>query len=97
MGYKITNYSRNQARKLGVTIQPSQNPKKKIDVYKQGKKIASIGAKGYKDFPTYKALETKGELPKGYADKRRKLYKARHSNTITPKNKNAWYANKILW
>lgn len=32
--YKITQYSYSQARKLGVTIKRSTNPKKKIDVYK---------------------------------------------------------------
>ena len=32
--YVITEYSRNQAKKLGVELKQSSNPKKKIDVYK---------------------------------------------------------------
>ena len=44
MSYKITNYSYNQAKKLNVEIKPSTNKKKKIDVFKDNKKIASIGA-----------------------------------------------------
>jgi hypothetical protein len=98
MTYKILPYSYRQARKLGVNIKPSTNPKKKIDVFnKQGKKIASIGAKGYNDFPTFAKLEMQGKFPPGYASKRRRLYKIRHARTIDFKNKNAYFADKILW
>jgi len=38
------------AKRLGVQVKKSINPKKKIDVFKNGKKIASIGATGYKDY-----------------------------------------------
>ncbi len=51
--YEITNYSKDQAKKLGVQIKPSTSKNKKIDVFKNSEKVASIGAKGYKDFPTY--------------------------------------------
>ena len=34
---KIKDCSYKQAEKLGVEIKPSTNPKKKIDVYKNGK------------------------------------------------------------
>ena len=83
--YVITEYSKQQAKKLGVVLQPSSNPKKKIDVYKGGKKVASIGATGYGDYGTF--LETKG---KAYADERRRLYKIRHKNENN-------YSLKILW
>lgn len=98
MAYKILPYSYRQARKLGVSIKPSANPKKKIDVFdKRGNKIASIGAKGYYDFPTYAKLEMQGKFPEGYASKRRRLYKIRHAKTIDKQNKNAYFANEILW
>ena len=43
MVYEIKKRSFDNAKKLGVIIKPSTNPKKKIDVYdKNGKKIASI-------------------------------------------------------
>ena len=69
MSYTITKYTYKQAKKLGVTVKPSTNKTKKIDVYKKGKKVASVGARGYNDFPTF--MKLKG---KKYAQTRRKLY-----------------------
>ena len=43
MSYKITKYSKEQAKKLGVVIKPSTRKNKKIDVFKDGNKISSIG------------------------------------------------------
>jgi len=88
--YKITNYSYQQAKKLNVEIKPSSNKKKKIDVFKGDKKIASIGAMGYNDYPTF--LKTKGV---SYANERRKLYKQRHKKDLN--SKNGYFANNILW
>jgi len=51
--YSITNYTYKQAKKIGVVVKPSTNKTKKIDVYKKGKKLASVGANGMNDFPTY--------------------------------------------
>ena len=53
MGYKITEYTKRKADKLGVQIKNSKNKSKKIDIFKKEKKIASIGALGYDDYPTY--------------------------------------------
>ena len=39
MPYAITNYTYKQAKKLGLQVKPSTNKTKKIDVYKNGKKI----------------------------------------------------------
>ena len=83
--YRITDWSKNQAKKFGVELRLSSNPKKKIDVYKANKKIASIGATGYGDYGTF--LETKG---KAYADERRRLYRIRHKGENN-------YSLKILW
>ena len=90
--YNITTYTKNQAKKLNVEVKPSTNKKKKIDVYKNNNKIASIGAIGYNDYPTY--IEIKG---KKYADERRKLYKIRHSKDLKEIGSNGYYANKLLW
>ena len=97
MMYKITNYSKQKAKSLGVTIKPSSNKKKKIDVFKKGEKIASIGAMGMNDYPTYKSKERQGLVPKGTAEKRRALYKQRHSKDRNVKGTNGYYADKILW
>jgi len=89
--YKIKTYSYNQAEKLGVEIKPSTNPKKKIDVFKNKEKIASIGAIGYKDYPTYLQEDKK------VAEMKRRNYKARHEKDRHIKNTNGYYADKILW
>ena len=85
MDYKILPYSFRKAKELGVVIKPSSNVLKKIDVFKNGKKIASIGAKGMNDYPTYLDKE------------RRKLYKQRHEKDRHKTGTNGWYADKILW
>ena len=92
MVYEITNYTKNRARVLGVTVKPSTNPKKKIDVYKNGVKVASIGDDKYLDFPTYVKLNGIE-----YANKRRQLYKIRHAKDISIEYSNGWYADKLLW
>lgn len=91
--YKITSYTKSQAKKLGVKVAPSKTKGKKIDVFnKEGKKVASVGATGYGDYPTFK--ETKG---KEYAEKRRKLYKQRHEKDRHIKGTKGYYADKLLW
>ena len=90
--YQITDYTFQQAKKLGVDIKPSSNNKKKIDVMKNGNKIASVGAIGYADYPTY--IKEKGLA---YANERRKLYKIRHSKDRQKVGTNGYFADKLLW
>lgn len=90
--YDITSYSYQQAKRLGVTIKPSTNKKKKLDVFKDDKKIASIGAVGYGDYPTF--MKSEG---KEYADKKRSAYKKRHEKDRHVKGTNSWWADNILW
>lgn len=92
MSYSITNYTKQQAKKLGVVVKTSLVKGKKIDVFKGGQKIASVGAIGYSDYPTY--IKTKG---KAYADERRRLYKLRHSKDRNVKGSDGYYADKLLW
>lgn len=93
MPYSIKSYSYAQARKLGVVIKPSTVEGKKIDVFsKDGDKLASIGAIGYGDYPTFKAQ--KGQA---YADEKRRLYKMRHDKNRSEKGTPGYYADKILW
>ena len=97
MAYKILPYSFRKAKELGVVIKPSSNILKKIDVFKNGKKIASIGARGMNDYPTYMQKEKNGYYEKGYAYKRRKLYKERHDKDRHVVGSAGYYADKILW
>lgn len=89
--YNILPYSYKQARKLGVQIKQSNNPLKKIDVFKDDEKISSIGDIKYKDYPQYLKED------KDLAEKRRKLYKKRHLKTRKIIGSNSYYADRILW
>lgn len=77
--------ARKRAKALGVEIKPSTVKNKKLDVFKDGKKVASIGDIRYEDY-----LQHKDET-------RRKNYKARHENTRHKKGSASYYADKILW
>lgn len=92
MPYTITNYTFLQAKKLGLTVRPSSNKTKKIDIFKQGKKIASVGAAGMNDYPTF--MKLKG---KKFAKTRRRLYKMRHEKDRHIKWSRGWLADKLLW
>ena len=92
MTYIIKQYSYNKAKDLGVDIYPSKNKNKKIDVYKDGKFVCSIGSINYYDYPSY--IQMFGHK---IADKRRILYKLRHNRDRFIKNSCGWYADRILW
>ena len=90
--YSITNYTYKQAKRLGVTVKPSKNKSKKLNVYQNGKKIASVGAYGMSNFPTY--IRNSGLA---YAKTRRRLYKMRHEKDRHRKWTKGWLANQLLW
>lgn len=90
--YQITPYTKQQARKIGVMVRPSTNPKKKLDVFKEGNKVASVGAIGFSDYPTY--LKNDG---KTVAEERRRLYHIRHKKDASKKETPGWYASVLLW
>ena len=91
--YRITKRQRENAEKLDVTIKPSSNANKKIDVYnKYGHKILEIGDIRYLDFDLY--IQKKGLE---YAKERRRLYKIRHNKDRKVKGTAGYYADKILW
>ena len=89
--YEITEHTKRRARELNVEVRPSLNSKKKVDIWKEGKRIASIGSQGYGDYGTF--LETKG---KAYADERRRLYKMRHIKDRTVKGSNGWWSDSYF-
>lgn len=90
--YSITPYTYTQAKRIGVTVNPSKNKTKKIDVLKHGKRIASVGAYGMNDYPTY--IKRNGQ---DYANTRRRLYKRRHEKDRKIKWSRGWLADKLLW
>ena len=91
--YHITNYTLKKAKKIGVKVKPSTNKTKKIDVFnKEGKKIASVGANGMNDFPTF--MQKNGLR---YAKTRRRLYRMRHEKDRHIKWSRGWLADQLLW
>jgi len=86
--YDITDYTKRRAKEAKVEVRPSTNPKKKIDVFYKGDKVASIGAIGYGDYPTF--LKYVG---KSYAEKRRELYHKRHTKDTLGELLALW----LLW
>lgn len=92
MVYTITKYTLKRAKQLGVVVKPSQNKTKKIDVFKENKKIASVGAYGMNDYPTYIIKDGLN-----YANNRRRLYKIRHNSDRKIKWSRGWLADNLLW
>jgi hypothetical protein len=90
--YTIKQYSYDKAKKLGVQIKPSTRKNKKVDVYKNNKRIASIGALGYGDYPTFK--QTEGIES---ANNHRKRYKIRHAKDRKVRGTPGYYADQLLW
>jgi hypothetical protein len=85
--YNVKPYHREQARALGVEIQPSTKGNYKLDVYRDGKYLTSIGDKRYMDFQMYM------EIDPVLAEKRRQLYRQRH----TKEGIREYLAKHILW
>ena len=95
--YRIKAGQREAARRLGVVIRPSTVKNKKLDVYKNGIQIASIGDIRYGDYWTYVQDEKYNRAPKGTAAQRRRLYKIRNASECAAKGTVGYYACKILW
>lgn len=89
MSYVITKHSKDQAKKLGLIIKPSAKQGKKIDVFKEGKLLSSIGDLNYKSYGDY-IKEDGLEV----ANERRRLYKIRHNKN---KGVTGRLASAILW
>ena len=91
-GYKIQPHTFLMAKRLGVKVRPSNNPKKKIDVLDgHGHFICSVGDINFGDFPTYLL---KGE---DYANERRRLYHIRNKKDGDIEGSEGYYAKCLLW
>jgi len=90
--YKISEYTRKQAEKLNVKVKPSKKKNKKLDIYKNGDYILSVGDSRYKDYPFY--IKKNGIE---YANERRRLYKIRHAKTRGVVGSASWFADNLLW
>lgn len=80
------------ASKLGVEIKPSKLKNKKLDIFKDDKKIASIGDTRYNDYRSY--IKSDGLA---FANERKRLYKIRHNKDKDNVGSKSFYADRILW
>lgn len=96
--YKISDKTYKIAEEMGLEIFPSSNPDKKLEVYdkKTGNFLFYVGDSSYMDYHMYLEDEKKGIVPKGTADKRRKLYHNRHQKDIDMKGR-GYVVAKLLW
>ena len=76
--YDIKEYTYKKADELNLTVRPSTRKGKKIDVYKDGDYLCSIGDSKYKDYPTF-LIEDGKEV----AEKRKKMYHLRHKKDLS--------------
>ena len=91
--YNILPYTYHQAKKLGVQVFPSDNPKYKIEIYDNtGNFLFYGGSPKYSDFPHY--IQSHGLE---YAEKRQALYHIRHAKEIAKKRSRGWFISKLLW
>jgi hypothetical protein len=90
--YVISDYTKSQANKLGVSVKPSSKKGKKLDVIKNGAVVASIGDVNYLDYPGY--VKTRGVE---YANLRRSAYRARHAKDINVVGSPGFYSGRLLW
>lgn len=84
VGYDLKKAQKNAAR-IGYSVKPSTKKDKKLDVLKNNKIVASIGAKGYDDFTKHKDQQ------------RRKAFKNRFERYRHIKGSAAWFSDTILW
>jgi len=82
--YNLSRAKRN-ASKIGVTVKPSKNKGKKLDVFRGDKKLASIGDVNYADFTKHQDKQ------------RQKNYMSRHGKTRVKVGTPSYFADRILW
>jgi len=90
--YIILPRTKKIASDMNLSIHPSKNPKKKIDVFdnKTGKFLGAVGASEYMDYPHY--IRENGLA---YAMKRKKAYEIRHNKDLGSGLGRLAY--KLLW
>jgi len=95
--YKITDYTKNRAKDLGVKVEPSKRDDKKIDVIEKDGDVVSVGGvrkdgSYYMDFPNYIK-----EYGRKRAEEFRKKYKKRHEKDRHKKGTAGYYSDQLLW
>jgi hypothetical protein len=88
--YKIQPYTKKRAKQLGLKVEPSSDPKKKIDVYKDDEFLCSLGSYGMGDYPSY--LASQGAK---VANERRRLFHLRTQHAELGSKQ--WLSKLLLW
>ena len=100
--YVITQYTLDKIQELNqklntsdFSIQLSEDPNKKLDVYLRNKKIETIGDINLGDFPTF--IEERGIE---FANKRREAFYSRFKRLPDVKDgkiQTIWWSRYLLW
>ena len=93
-------YAKQKSKALGLEVRASKTGNAKIDVLRDGSVIARVGDRRYRDYAQYKELEARGEVPRGTADERRRLYHARHGQSARKRDgqyTRGFLAGELLW
>lgn len=89
MPYEISDKQYKIAKELGIHICISENPRKKIDVYKNDEYICSVGAINFRALKELIELYGRDE-----AYRKRSLYLSRHKSACDMKT---IYEIRLLW
>ena len=89
MPYIISEKQYEIAKKLNIEIIPSENPRKKIDIYKNGDYLCSIGATNFRALKEWIDLVGRNE-----AYIKRNAYISRHKSSCDLKS---IYEIQLLW
>jgi hypothetical protein len=88
---EITKELLQNAKRFDVEIEPSTRKNKKLDIYKDGNYLFSIGDSRYNDYHSYKKID------KELAEKKRMAYYNRHYKDLSKPLSRGFFSWYILW
>lgn len=95
--YRITERTRQKANELGLEVKPSKKKNWKLDVYRKGFMVASVGKVDEFDYATALEMEVEGSLRKGSAEKWRQVYILKNMCQEVIYGTHSYYEYNLLW
>jgi len=95
--YRITERTRAKATELGLDVKPSRKKGWKMDVYRKGFIVASVGKVDELDYVTALEMEDEGKLRKGTAEKWREYYTLKNMCQELIYGTPIYYEYNLLW
>ena len=95
--YRITERTRQKARELGLEVKPSRKKGFKMDVFRNGFLISTVGKVDELDYATALEMEAEGKLRKGTADRWREIYTLKNMCQELLFGTILYYEYNLLW